>query len=65
MMSSITYLMNVLSHEFRSELKLKTLENQKIFQKKKKIKKKKKKKNRIKVDPWPSALYVGQKLNVS
>ena len=58
MMSSITYLMNVLSHEFRSELKLKTLENQKIFQKKKK-------KNRIKVDPWPSALYVGQKLNVS
>ena len=58
-MSSITYLMNVLSHEFRSELKLKTLENQKIFQKKKK------KKNRIKVDPWPSALYVGQKLNVS
>ena len=60
MMSSITYLMNVLSHEFRSELKLKTLENQKIFQKKKK-----KKKNRIKVDPWPSALYVGQKLNVS
>ena len=58
-MSSITYLMNVLSHEFRSELKLKTLENQKIFQKKKK------KKNRIKVDSWPSALYVGQKLNVS
>ena len=57
MMSSITYLMNLLSHEFRSELKLKTLENQKIFQKKKK--------NRIKVDPWPSALYVGQKLNVS
>ena len=37
-MSSITYLMNVLSHEFRSELKLKTLENQKIFQKKKKKK---------------------------